>query len=287
MFSYRYVRTHKEGYRDESRRLTLDDVLEEFEVAFRDMQVQQHILTAMYAPHDRVTVTAMLPFLILETENVSRVGGVRHSFTTQSRGIGDIEVHGLVRFMKKDRQTLHVTLGLSIPSGSISVEDEVNGMKAQLAYPMQLGTGTVGLLPGFTYLGYYEQLSWGCQGGAALQLGDNHKDYKWGSRWLAAGWLARSWGDWLSTSLRLSYDRRNNVRGEDTALLDGRPSSPVLDPGRQAGSRLDIGPGMNFKIPVLGDPRLVMEMLWPIYQSLDGPQLETDWTLYVGLQAGF
>ena len=44
---------------------------------------------------------------------------------------------------------------------------------------------------------------------------------------------------------------------------------------------------MNFKIPVLGDPRLVMEMLWPIYQSLDGPQLETDWTLYVGLQAGF
>ena len=46
-------------------------------------------------------------------------------------------------------------------------------------------------------------------------------------------------------------------------------------------------PGLNFKIPFLGDPRLAIEMLWPVYQSLDGPQLETDWTLILGLQAGF
>ena len=286
MLSYRYARTHRQGNRDGTRRLSLGEVLADFEVAPREMQVQEHVVTAMYAPHDRVTVMAVLPFLVLDMQNVSRAGGVPRSFATHASGIGDIEVHGLVRFMKKERQKLNVALGLSIPSGSISVEDEVGGVKAELPYPMQLGTGTVALLAGSTYLGYHERLSWGCEWDTALQLGRNHKDYRWGSRWHATSWLAYSWGDWASTSLRFSFDRWNNVEGYDTAL-SGRPSSPTADPGRQAGTRLDLGPGLNFKLPILGDPRLAIEMLWPVYQSLDGPQLETDWTLILGLQLGF
>jgi hypothetical protein len=250
------------------------------------MDLQAHIFGAMYAPHDRVTVAAVLPFLVLDMENVELLdGGGTRSNETHSGGIGDLELLGLVRFIRNDDQTLHVQLGLSIPTGSISVEDDVYGDKTPLPYPMQLGSGSVGLLPGFTYLGYYEELSWGCQLTGAIQMGRNHKDYRWGTRWQVTGWLAHSWADWTSTSLRLSFDSWGDVKGEDTALR-GPPSSPAADPERLGGKRLALGPGVNFELPGFGDKRLAVEMLWPIYQSLHGPQLKTTWTLVVGVQLG-
>jgi hypothetical protein len=288
MVSYRYERVRQKGLRDGTRSVTLGEVLgeDDFDVAPSEMNLQAHVLGAMYAPHDRVTVAAVLPFLVLDMDNVEQRDGVGiRSYETHSGGIGDLELVGLVRFIKNRNQSLHVQLGLSIPTGSISVEDDVYGEKTPLPYPMQLGSGSVGLLPGFTYLGYYEELSWGCQLTGAIQMGRNHKDYRWRSRWTAAGWLAHSWADWISTSLRLSFDSWSDMEGEDTAL-QGLPSSPPADPDRQGGKRLSLGPGVNFALPGFGDKRLAVEMLWPIYQSLHGPQLETSWKLVVGIQLG-
>jgi hypothetical protein len=288
MVSYHYERVRQKGLRDGTQPVTLREVLEDddFDVAPSEMNLQAHVLGAMYAPHDRVTVAAVLPFLVLDMEKVEQLdgGGIR-SYETHSGGIGDLELLGLVRFIRNDNQTLHLQLGLSIPTGSISLEDDVYGEATPLPYPMQLGSGSVGFLPGFTYLGYYEDLSWGCQMTAAVQMGRNHKDYRWRSRWHVAGWLAHSWADWISTSLRLSFDSWGDVKGEDTAL-QGLPSSPAADPDRQGGKLLALGPGVNFELPGFGDKRLAVEMLWPIYQSLHGPQLETKWRLVVGIQLG-
>ena len=46
---------------------------------------------------------------------------------------------------------------------------------------------------------------------------------------------------------------------------------------------------MNLLVPhsAFEGVRLGFEMLFPLVRDLDGPQLETDWTLTVGLQYAF
>ena len=52
------------------------------------------------------------------------------------------------------------------------------------------------------------------------------------------------------------------------------------------GERAEVGLGVNFMAqtgPLKGH-RLAIEALRPVYQDLNGPQLETDWTLTIGWQ---
>ena len=64
---------------------------------------------------------------------------------------------------------------------------------------------------------------------------------------------------------------------------------PTADPGRRAGRRLDLGPGLNVYLPSgpLKGFRIGLEALFPVHQHLDGPQLEADWTLNAGIQYAF
>ena len=72
-----------------------------------------------------------------------------------------------------------------------------------------------------------------------------------------------------------------------------RPSiigwSPPFFADLRAGTHLDAGLGVNLYVP--GGPlagfRLAAEALLPVYQDLDGPQLETDVQLVVGAQYAF
>ena len=77
MVSYRYERVRQKGLRDGTQPVTLREVLEDddFDVAPSEMNLQAHVLGAMYAPHDRVTVAAVLPFLVLDMENVEQPDG--------------------------------------------------------------------------------------------------------------------------------------------------------------------------------------------------------------------
>jgi hypothetical protein len=43
-----------------------------------------------------------------------------------------------------------------------------------------------------------------------------------------------------------------------------------------------MGPGLKLRIPQLKGQHLAFEFLWPIYQSLDGPQPETDALIRIG-----
>ena len=64
---------------------------------------------------------------------------------------------------------------------------------------------------------------------------------------------------------------------------------PTADPARQGGRRLSLLVGANLSAP--GGPlrghRVALELGAPLYQSLDGPQLESDWTMTAGWQLGF
>jgi hypothetical protein len=182
---------------------------------------------------------------------------------------------------------LHLNFGVSFPTGSITEKDATPAGSMRLPYPMQLGSGTFDLLPGLTYTGKTEGLSWGAQVLGTLRTGRNDEDWRLGHAWQLDGWLARPWLDWLSSSLRLHWRQWGDVQGADPVL--NPRMVPTADPDLRAGRRLDVGVGLNFLVPrgALAGQRFAVEATFPVYQHLDGPQLEQDWQVTAGWQYAF
>ena len=279
-FSYRYSWIHSDDMRDGTHREGTSQVLSNFTETPRSRDLHRHLFGVSYAPHRRVTLSAKLPFITQKTRRAARNGNRFHS---ESSGVGDLELRVLVPFMRKNNESLQIDVGLTAPTGSITERDRgADGSRERLSFPQQLGSGTVDLLTGVVYRGRWESLSWGFVARGTYRFYENSKDYELGDEYLLSTWLAQSWTDWMSTSLRLSWNRREAVSPKDDP-----DQGPEMDPKRQTGETLDIGPGVNFEVPLPGSPRFGVEMSWPFYQTLDGPQLERDWQLTAGWKWAF
>jgi|GEM_PF-420350 len=282
MFSYRFMRMDMAGNRDGTTDLTSAQVLEQFPVTPTEMTTDMHMLGAMYAPTDDLTVSVMAPYIFKSMEHVTRMGT---NFTTQSSGFGDIRLMSLYKILDQDRQRIHLNAGISFPTGSTNQRDDTPaGSDQVLPYPMQLGSGTFDLWPGVTYLGQSDNWSWGGQALGTIRLGTNGNSYRLGNRLNVSGWGARRWNNWFSTSVRLNGNTWGNISGADPRL--NAAIIPTADPTLRGGTRLDVGFGLNFLVNkgALAGHRLAIEFALPVYQSLDGPQLETDWLLTLGWQ---
>lgn len=282
MFSARVMRMHMEGMRDGTSSLSNSDVLADFMVTPTQMDMDMLMLGAMYAATDELTVMVMLPYVKKSMDHVN-VGSV--TFTTESEGLGDIGVTGLYKVYDQEDQRMHAGLGLSLPTGSIDERDDTPAGNAKLPYPMQLGSGTLDLMPSFTYLGQEGAWSWGAQTKYTLRTGgDNSEHYRLGNRAELGTWIARNLGGW-SPSLRLWSTSWSNVHGADPELAGG-PTAPMKDADKQGGTRIDLSLGVNYYDTTgpLGANRLALEFGVPVYQDLNGPQLETDWILSIGWQ---
>ena len=187
---------------------------------------------------------------------------------------------------KKHRVILNSAL--SIPFGDIDERDDTPAAaQAQLPYPMQLGSGTVDFKPGLTYLGQSENWSWGAQGIGTFRIGRNSNDYSLGDRFESTAWLALEISKNLSASFRSAWSVWNNIDGADPLL---NPNVvPTADPLLRGGRRVDLGAGLNFLFTdgPLKAFRLAGEFLFPVYENLDGPQLETEWNATFGIQKSF
>ncbi len=285
MFSYRYMFMSMDGNRDGTNSLSDSEVLQDFMVTPVDMTMQMHMFGAMYGVSDNVTLMASVPYVSKEMEHLTRMG---ERFTTNSEGIGDIKTTALYTIFNQDKQRLHLNLGVSFPTGSINEKDDTPAGDDQiLPYPMQIGSGTFDLLPGITYLGQSQQGSWGAQALTTLRLGKNDNGYRLGNKYQLSGWVARNWTDWLGTSLRLTGTTWGDIDGADDRL--NPMMIPTADPDRRSGTQINLGFGLNLYAPKgdLKGSRLAMEFELPILRDLDGPQLETDWQLTLGLQSSF
>ena len=90
-------------------------------------------------------------------------------------------------------------------------------------------------------------------------------------------WGARELLDGVSSSLRLDYRHWGNVSGSDGRL--NPKIVPTADPDLRGGRRLDLLLGLNLYQTegALEGHRLALEGGIPIYQWLEGPQLELDY----------
>ena len=100
-------------------------------------------------------------------------------------------------------------------------------------------------------------------------------------------WAARRWSQWLSNSVGMKYQIWQNIGGRDPGLAPRMV--PTADPKSRGGKRMDFLFGVNVmmaKGPLKGQ-RFAFDVGIPFMQSLDGPQLETDWYFTAGWQAAF
>ena len=285
MLSYRFMDMTMKGNRTGTTAQSNSDVLADFTVAPTEMHMQMHMLGLMVAPSDAVTLMTMLSYISMSMDH--RMGN-GNTFTTRSKGMGDTKVAGLINLKEFERSSLHLNFGLSLPTGSIDARDSTPmGSDLQLPYPMQLGSGTFDLLPGITYLAQFDVLSFGGQILAVIRTGKNTRGYRLGNRASITAWGAYRLLEELSASLRLNAQFWANIKDQDSALNPNMV--PTADPDLRGGKRLDLLVGFNYAANggFLDGHRLAVEFSLPIYQFLNGPQLETDWSIIFGWQVAF
>ncbi len=287
MTSYRYMRMDMNNSYSGTDKISDNDVFSDFVVAPTEMTMDMHMLGLMYAPTDSLTMMLMVPYIFKSMDHTRRTDG--RSFNTETRGLGDVKLSGLIGILKEEHYSLHLNAGLSFPTGSIDEHDEtLLGLHQKLPYPMQLGSGTFDLHPGFTYLGHTDNFSWGVQPSFVVRLEDkNSNEYRLGNRYEVTAWGAYNILEYLSGSLRLAYAAWEAVEGVDPDLNPNIVQTANVE--NSAGERLDILVGFNY-YPldgVLQGHRFSFEIGMPIYQNLDGPQLGVDLQGTVGWQKAF
>lgn len=289
MLSYRFMFMQMEGNREGNDRLSDQEVRDRgFPVVPTDMTMEMHMFGLMFAPTDDVTLMLMVPYVRLAMDHKAgaTLGDVK--FTTESEGIGDIKLASLIKLYRVDHRQFHINVGLSLPTGQINERGRSTPPgNVILPYPMQIGSGTVDLLLAGTYVYQQDKWSVGTQANGVIRLNENYRDYTLGNRFELTGWFQYQLLEQLSASLRLDYNLWGNIDGADPALNPAQV--PTADPGRRGGQRLDLLLGANWQFTdgCLKGHRLAIEGGIPVWQRLDGPQLEVTWLMTVGWQFAF
>lgn len=287
MLSYRYMLMNMAGSRSGTDRVADADIVSPaggFMVTPTEMSMQMHMLGVMFAPSNRITFMGMLPLHSTSMDHITRSGG---AFTTESSGVGDLKAGAMVGLADWGDQSLHLNVMLGLPTGSIEATDELpisQGMEVQLPYPMQLGSGTLDLLPGLTWLGQAGDWSWGGQGSATIRMGTNDRGWTLGNKVQGTAWWARVLGRHLSAAVRLVATRTGNIGGMDSAASVNPRMVPTARTDLRAGTVVEAGASFNLYVPRASAFRIAGEVLLPLIRNLEGPQLESDLTFVLGLQ---
>ncbi|TQI70494.1 outer membrane putative beta-barrel porin/alpha-amylase [Gramella sp. Hel_I_59] len=282
MLSYRYIPMWMDGLINGSGEIENAEAFDRYMAVPQDMRMDMHMLGAMYAISNKVTLAAMLNYIDNDMVLRSKMG---INFTTESSGFGDIAVNALVNFYDKNRQKMHTNIGVSIPTGDLEQSGDTPMMEnARLAYPMQLGSGTLDPTVGVTYLGQTDKLSWGFQPKFKFRLGENSQDYTLGNRFDAVAWTAYSLFQSWSVSGSLSYFDQQEIDGVDAAM--NPMMMPLFDTINSGRSQLDLGLGSNFYVPTgtLKNLRVGIEVKLPLYQEMNGIQMKNQLAGTIGLQ---
>ena len=305
MVSVRHMRMDMEGMRSSETNLSSQEAFAaNYTVTPTNMTMDMTMVGIMSAPSNRVTLMAMIPYIDTEMDHeifpmaapLIALNGGSTQFTTRSSGWGDLKIAGLFPFFQSDEGRAHFGLGISLPTGSIGEKDLIPGpggrLSRQMPAPMQLGSGTVDLLPSITYVRQQESWSIGWQARAIARIDDNHHGYRLGNQIDVSSWVSTKLSNQLSLSGRLRYNRAGELQGTQSDIAFNPPFAPSRRTVTTAfsenygGQRIDAAIGLNFiaNESPLTDNRFAIEYSVPIFEDLNGFQLSTKSIVTVGWQ---
>ena len=256
------------------------------------MDMDMHMAGLMYGWSDRITLMGMVSYVEKEMDHVRPNGA---TFQTQAKGMGDSKISALIGLEDHKPEglpgSLHATIGFSLPTGSIDERDATPANpRAKLPYPMQLGSGTFDFTPGLTWAHRLndDRTSLGAQYAGAIRLGDNDNNYTLGDKHQISVWAMRLLSDHVSLSGRVKGEWEGDIDGADPDLNPNMIQT--ADPDLHGGERIEASIGLNISLKGIGPTtgnRLAVEYTEPLYQDLNGPQMERQSTLTIGWQGNF
>ena len=280
MVRVRYMLMDMAGNRDGTAAVDENGVLQNFMVAPTRMRMHMEMLEVMYAPSDELTLMLMVPLRQTSMDHVTRTGT---RFTTSTGGVGDVIAMAHVTLLGNILRTHHrliLNARVDLPTGSVTERGDIPaGADQKLPYPMQLGHGSITFRPGLAYLGDAGTFAWALMGDVDLHAGRNSEGYSLGDSRTAELWGSWAATDWLAPFATVTGRQWNDIDGADSEL--NPMMVPTANPDLRGGRRLDLGLGIQAFASrgLLDDHRVAVQLSKPLYQSLNGPQLETDWVL--------
>ena len=243
------------------------------------MTMQMHMLGAMYAPSDRVTLMAMLSY---KANNMDLLRIMANDpFSTKANGLGDSKIGALISLVNKNNHKVHANIGLSIPTGSVDNRDDIPVLdNALLAYPMQTGSGTWDPSIGITYTSHKGLYGWGAQTMFTFPAGKNDENYSLGEKAEATVWGSIQAVDFVSFSTRLKFTQTGNIQGAADDLTTPFTAAngntiilanfmPVFNTINSGRTQLDLNFGSNVVLDKWAKGmRFGIEVGLPLYLSL-------------------
>ena len=281
MVEYKFQKMFMDGNRYGTQQVSDVEALDVTGIPFMAtptrMDMNMHMLHIMYGATDNVTLYFMPMWMELTMDHLRRNGT---TFSTYNDGFSDLRFGALVLLYDTECSDLIFNFGMSAPTGNIhgtTTSASPMGAETQMPYPMQLGSGTFNFRPGITYKKYWEMASMGLQLQTNLPVGENYRNYQVGNEYQLNWWFARRVGERASLSFRTEGLWRDNYGGA---------GDPQLNPNMISTARTDMRGGFWFNLGFGGiyqfcdGSRLNIELVRPVYQDLDGVQLETDFQLF-------
>lgn len=297
MLSYRYSRMLMKGMKDGDSSITPSEIVSAggsygYMMTPTRMTMDMHMIGAMYAPSNDITLMLMGHYM---DKNMDMVNRANVTSKMDSSGFGDTSISALYNLFNEkgeggDTSRLHANIGLSLPTGSTDKKGLRMGSYGNLPYSMQLGSGTFDPQLGLTYIVKNSDYSWGTQAKATFRMGKNDEGYRLGNEYKATAYAAKNLNDWLSASIKLEGTSKGEISGSDTSISSTLVSRvPTFDPSNYGGETIELGFGLNL---IEGEGkfknhRLAFEYTTPIYEDLNGPQMSTQHSFWLGWQYSF
>lgn len=213
MITYRYMNMSMKDMMQEASATNDMEIFQSYMVAPQNMAMQMHMLSAMYAPTDKLTFMVMSNYQSNHM-NMKMMNGM--SFNTSSKGLGDTRALALFKLAGRGKTALNAQLGVSVPTGNIAVTDNTPmNPETKLAYPMQLGSGTWDPILGANY--QYTGNEWvtGLQLNHIIRFKQNSEGYNLGDVSTANAWVGYLVNDRFNVNCGGRFQYNAQIQGKD------------------------------------------------------------------------
>lgn len=290
MFSYRFMNMNMSDVMSGTKDKAQSEVFLNYLMAPQSMKMNMHMLMAMYGITNHFTVMAMFNYFSNSMDmamfsnsthqhNSSSISTVSSTaMNMKSSGLSDVKLHLLYGLLDKNNHKLLFSLGLNLPLGSIQKTGNADDMaypNSRLPYMMQLGSGTFDLMPCLNYLFQYNDLTASAQFSSVLRTNTNSIGYHYGNEFALNTWMAYSWHQNISSSVRAEGLLGQTISGQDNTVY--YYNEPSANPNNYGGEKVNlfVGSKYQFQNNFLKNNQLSLEYGLPIYQNLNGLQLKT------------
>jgi hypothetical protein len=278
MMSYINMSMKMDGIIKDSSDVSEDDYFSNsnYMMAPKTMERNVHMLGAMYGVSDKFTLMAMIPHISNQMTMIKKMG--RSHIESDSTSIGDMRLTSLFKLSENEDSTFIMGVGLTLPTGEINQKKD----GANLAYGMQIGSGSYALNFVSTYTRSVKSWQFGAQIDIKTYINENSNDYKKGNEYLSNIWIQNNLSTNLSSSLRISQRNIDPLESNESSVSQ---MSSTFNPNSQHGMRRFAYLGLSYN--AFQTNRISFEIGKPIAQDLANYQLKSESMLILGLQKVF